>query len=132
MILIDTHVLLWWKTEDRRLSSSAKRALARARRVQVSPLTFWELAVLVRRRRINLKPGLFEWIRSVLGDERIDVAPLTATAAASAGMIGRSFGGDIADRLLYATARELEIPLVTKDEAIREFARSSGDVQTIW
>ena len=132
MILIDTHALLWWKTGDRRLSSSAKKAILQARRVWVSPLTFWELAVLTQRSRIKLKTGLFEWIRTVLSDEQLEVAALTPTAAASAGMIGSSFRGDIADRFLYATARELDVPFVTKDDAIRDYARASGDVRTIW
>jgi len=132
MLLIDTHVLLWWQASDRRLSAAARKAIARARRVLVSPISFWELAVLVQRRRIELDPGLFEWIEGVLLDERVDVAPLTPTAAASAGVIGSSFGGDIADRLLFATARELDLPLVTKDEGIRAYARASGDVRTIW
>lgn len=132
MILIDTHVLLWWQTADRRLSAAARKAIARARRVHVSPLSFWELAVLVQRRRISLDPSLFEWIREVLLEERVDVAPLTPTAAASAGLLKSSFGGDIADRLLYATARERDLTFVTKDEAIRSFARAFGDVRTIW
>ena len=57
---------------------------------------------------------------------------MTPTAAAAAGLLGDTFEGDFADRFLYATARELAVPLVTKDEAIRTFARSSGDVRTIW
>ena len=132
MILIDTHVLLWWQTGDRRLSSAARKAIGRARRVLVSPLSFWELAVLVERQKIRLDTSLFEWIRAVLHDERLDVAPLTATAAAAAGMIGPAFKGDIADRMLYTTARELDLSFITKDEGIRAYARSSGDVRTIW
>ena len=35
-------------------------------------------------------------------------------------------------RLLYATARDLRVPLVTKDEALRGFAQSTGDITVIW
>ncbi len=132
MVLIDTHVILWWQSGDRHLSATARRAIARAARVLVSPISCWEIATLVRLRRIELRPGVFDWIREILVDERVDMAPLTPTAAASAGLLGSAFTGDIADRLLYATARELAIPLVTKDQEIRSFARTAGDVRTIW
>src|SRR5919106_3161168 len=116
MVLVDTHVLLWWKTEDRRLSAPAKRAIRTATRVLVSPISCWEVAVLVRNGRIRLQPGLFQWIRAVFDDERVEPADLTPSSAAAAGML--SFGGDVADRFLYATAREWSVPLVTKDRVI--------------
>lgn len=132
MILVDTHTLLWWKTGDRRLSSAARKAISQARRVHVSPLSFWEIAVLVQRHRIKLTASLFEWIRTVVNDEQVEIAALSPTAAASAGLLGSSFRGDLADRFLYATARELGVPFVTKDDAIRDYARVSRDVRTIW
>ena len=58
---------------------------------------------------------------------------LTPQAAVTAALLGQQgFHGDRADRFLYATARELVIPLVTKDTAIQEFARASGTVSAVW
>jgi PIN domain nuclease of toxin-antitoxin system len=45
--------------------------------------------------------------------------------------LGGDFPGDPADRLIYATARSLRVPLVTKDERVRRFARG-GDVRVVW
>ena len=132
MILLDTHALLWWITADPRLSKRAAREIAHARGVLVSPISLWEVATLVRKQRIRLDRDLFRWIVDVIARNDVTEAPLTATAAAAAGLLGESFGGDVADRLLYATARELAVPIVTKDEGIRAFARASGDVRTIW
>ncbi len=130
MVLVDTHALLWWQTEDRRLSAPAKRAINTATRVLVSPISCWEIALLVRYGRIRLEPKLFQWISAVFEDEHVELAHLTPSTTAAAGML--SFGGDVADRLLYATAREWSVPIVTKDRAIRAFAAASGDVRTIW
>ncbi len=132
MVLLDTHVLIWWQARSKRLSARAAKEIAKADTVLVSPITCWELAVLVRRQRVGLDRDLFRWIGDVFGEENVDVAPMTPSAAASAGLLGPAFGGDFADGLLYATARELAVPLITKDDAIRAYARTTGDVRTIW
>lgn len=98
----------------------------------ISPVSCWELAILARKRRVQLDRNLFEWIDDALALDQIALAPITPSAAASAGLLSESFRGDFADRFIYATARELAIPLVTRDGGIRSFARSTGDVRTIW
>ena len=60
------------------------------------------------------------------------MAPLTIEAAAWAGVLPATFPGDPIDRLLYATARDLRVPLVTKDDRLRSFARAAGDIEVIW
>lgn len=132
MLLLDTHVLLWWAAKPARLSSRATREIARAKRILVSPISFWEITTLVRRGVIELDRPLFDWIGAILDQDRIAPAPLTATSAASAGMLGADFPADPVDRLLYSTARELAVPLVTKDARIREFALDSRDVRVLW
>ena len=132
-VLVDTHVLLWWKAGGERLSTQAARELARADAVLVSPIVFWEVATLLVKGRIELDRELFEWIADVLGGEGVELAPLSAQAAADAGLLGnRGLAGDPADRLLYATARELSVPFVSKDATIRDFAREAKDVRVIW
>jgi len=132
MVLLDTHAILWWFGRSRFLSARAARAIGQASRVLVSPVSFWEVAILVRKKKLVLDRGVFEWVADFVAGERIDIAPLTPSAAAGAGMLGDAFTGDPADRFLYATARELAVPLITRDRAIRSFARASRDVRTIW
>ena len=89
--------------------------------------------MLVRDKRIELDRPLGHWIIRVMEDSRSVLATLSPVAAAWAGQIqAGSFPGDPADRLIYATARDLRIPLVTKDDRLRGYANRSGDVDVVW
>ncbi len=114
------------------LSARATREIARANRVLVSPVSCWEMATLERRGSIRFDRPVQEWIARLLEQERIATAELTVTASASAGMLGDDFPADPADRLLYATARELVVPFVTKDSRIRDFASDARDLKVVW
>ena len=132
MILLDTHVILWWRNGGRRLSTAARQEIDRARHILVSPVSCWEIALLQRRDRLRLDRPLFDWIVDVYAEDRVEQAALTPQAAAAAGLLGNAFPGDPADRLLYSTARELAVPLVTKDGRIRDYATKTREVKTIW
>jgi len=133
VILLDTHVVLWWQAGGGRLSARAAREIARADVLLVSPITCWEIATLVTKKRIALDREVHTWVRDLLGGDRVQAAPLTPQAATSAGVLQDSgFPGDPADRFLCATAREQLVPLVTKDDRIRTFARETGELRTIW
>lgn len=71
-------------------------------------------------------------MRDVLRSDRVALAALTPEAATWAGTLDDTFPGDPIDRLLYATARDFRIPLVSKDERLRAFAARMGDVQITW
>ncbi len=129
-VLLDTHVLLWWKAGGSRLSKGATHELARADTVLLSPVSFWEVSTLVERNRIALDRPLFVWIRDLQEDERVEIAPVSAQAAAEAGLLsGLGFDGDPADQMLYATATEFVVPLVSRDSRIRDFAWATKDVR---
>lgn len=133
MILLDTHALLWWQAGGRRLSQRASREIARAEAVLVSPISCWEITMLAEKRRIALDRPIYTWVRDLFGQEHIELASLSPQAAVGAGLLpSAGFRGDPADALLYATARELVVPLVTKDTNMRSFARATKDVRTIW
>jgi PIN domain nuclease of toxin-antitoxin system len=131
-ILLDTHALLWWRAGGERLSRAAARAIDVARAIYVSPLSCWEVATLHRQGRIALDREPETWVQDLLHEDRIAVATLSPEAAAWAGGLGESFAGDPVDRLLYATARDLRVPLVSKDDRLRDFAARAGDVRVIW
>lgn len=129
MILLDTHVWLWWHAEPSRLSRPARRAIDEAETIGVSAISAWEVAMLVRRRRISLDRDVASWVRQALAPARIVAHPLTPEVAVAAGSLeGERFRGDPADRFIYATARAQRTPLVTRDEAIRGFDSRN----TIW
>jgi PIN domain nuclease of toxin-antitoxin system len=131
--LLDTHVLLWWLSDGSRLSVEASRAIETADRLLVSPISCWEIAMLARSGRIVLDRPVATWISRVFEDRRNGVAQLTPEAAGWAGSLGDSnFPGDPADRLIYSTAREYRVPLVSKDARLRDYAAVAGDVDVVW
>jgi len=131
-VLIDTHVLLWWRAGGDRLTTEARTRLEGAQSVFVSPITFWEVATLLRQGRIALDRPLADWVVDLLAEPQVEVAHLSPGAAATAGVLPATFPGDPADRLIYATAVELGTPLLSKDERVRSFAESARSVAVIW
>jgi PIN domain nuclease of toxin-antitoxin system len=130
--LLDTHALLWWIGDASRLSRSARRTIENAQPALISPISFWEVSTLLRLGRIGLDRELFEWVRDVL-HERVELAELSAVAAAEAGTWSAGeFPGDPADRLIYGTAKDLRVPLVSKDERLHDYAAERRDVEVVW
>jgi PIN domain nuclease of toxin-antitoxin system len=131
-LLLDTHVVLWWHAGGTRLSPAAARAIRTAEEILISPLTCWEIATLARLGRIELDRDAVAWARALVSLERVTAANLSPEASAVAGSLGDSFPGDPIDRLLYATAIDHRVPLISKDERLRVFAQAARDVEVIW
>ncbi len=132
-MLVDTHGILWWQAGGERLSATSRRAIAAAGVILVSPISCWEIAWLAEKGRITLDRDPSVWVQDFLGTERVAVAELTPTAAVAAARLATSgFPGDPADAYLYATARERDVPFLTKDERIRGWARQQRDLRTVW
>ena len=132
MILLDTHVLLWWRADPRRLSRVAAREINRADAVLVSPIACWEVATLEAKGRIQLDRPVAAWVRDLYAEDGIRVAALTPGAAVCAAQLGNGFPGDPADRLLYATAADLRTAFVTKDERLRDWGTDRSEVKLVW
>ena len=124
--LLDAHGLVWWLTDDPRLSRRAHAFVSDpASRIMVSAATVWEIAIKVAQGRLTL-PSEPARLREVLVAERM--IPLViefehVIAAAALPPIHR----DPFDRLLVAQAQSLGIPVITADPAIVRYG-----VQTIW
>ena len=132
-MLLDTHALLWWQADSGRLSAHAARAIARADTVLVSPISWWEIGILLEKGRIALDRDLQRWVHDLLVLDSVTPAHLTAEAAAAAALLQRAgFHGDPADQLLYATSAAHAASFVIKDETIHAFARNRRDVNAIW
>lgn len=130
-VLVDTHALLWWQSGAERLSSVGRRAIESASRVLVSPISCWEVAMLVSKGRVELDRPVATWVNDLLGEQGpARPAALTPSIAVVAGTL-EDFHGDPADRLILATARVGSFALVTKDRRLRQ-AAPSAEVEVIW
>ena len=120
-VLLDTHVIHWWSAEPQRVSAPARKALDEADELAVASISWFELAWLARHERIVVNIPIRSWLQGLADQLRtISATPAIADTAVS---LPSSFPGDPADRLIYATAIEHDLPLVTKDRAIRSHAR---------
>lgn len=120
-ILLDTHVVHWWSAEPQRVSKPARKALEEADELVVAAISWYELAWLARHERIVVNVPIRSWLQGLAAQLRtIGVTPAIADTAVA---LPSSFPGDPADRLIYATAIEHGLGLVTKDRAIRDHAR---------
>lgn len=134
MLLLDTHAAIWLvgRAPMTPESLAAIRAATAHNRVLISPVSAWEIGLLARTRRQDLefRPSPLEWFARLLEVPGIRLTPLTPEAAIGSSCLPGEFHRDPADRMLIATARMLNLPIVTRDTEILAYA-ARGHVQAI-
>lgn len=133
MIVLDTHVLLWWANDSNQLSPNARAAidgeLADENGILlISAITAWEIAMLVKAERLTLTMGVDDWLATVSEIDAVHFMPLDIAVAIEATRLPGVFHKDPADRMIVALARHQSAALVTADSKIRGYAH----VKTIW
>jgi PIN domain nuclease of toxin-antitoxin system len=119
VILLDTHVALWFTTDNTLLGRRSRRAADRALEngeLVVSAVSFWEIALLVAKRRLRLIDSAADIRKLVLG-AGIAEFPLTGEVAILAAEL-EALHGDPADRFIAATAITHGATLLTADERL--------------
>lgn len=131
MILLDTHVWVWWVGEPERLSARARKAIDEARvtdRVAVSSISVWEVALLVSKGRLQLTLDVDDWIARSEALPFLRFIPVDNHIARRSVSLPPPLHDDPADRIITATAMILDVQLVTKDQRMREYE----PVETVW
>ena len=126
MLVLDTHVAVWWAGEPQRLGRTARARLAAVKRLGIPAIVFWEVALLVRKRKLDLGMPVSAWTQAIQTVPRVEALPLTAEIAVQADEL--EMHQDPADRFIVATALRYGAPLVSKDGLMR----SLRCVETIW
>lgn len=123
MILLDTHIWIWWVHEDERLPKKLVDFIESQMEegLGISVISCWEVAKLVERRRVDLPKPVAEWIRDALAYPGIRLVDLTPEIAIEATRLPQPFHRDPADQFLVATARILEARLITLDGLILNY-----------
>jgi PIN domain nuclease of toxin-antitoxin system len=133
MILLDTHVLIWAMEDRRNLGIAAADIIDEATfsdGAYVSAITCWEISMLVDKDRLGLRQGTRAWMEEVLAKPGLFLAPVESEIAIDAGQLPENPHGDPADRIIMATARALDCPLLTADQAILDYA-AAGHLEAI-
>lgn len=123
MILLDTHIWVWWVHQDERLSARLKAFIERHEQFDlgVSAISCWEVAKLVERGRLRLPLPTSDWLHAALGYPGVRLLELSPDIAAEACSLPGEFHADPADQIIVATARHHRVGLVTLDERIRRY-----------
>lgn len=117
-LLLDTHIWLWSLLAPNRLGKRAARALESAdNELWLSPVSVWELSVLVERGRVKLKLPTRRWVDEAFRAAPINEAALNREVALMSRELVLSHQ-DPADRFIAATAAVHELTLVTADDAL--------------
>jgi PIN domain nuclease of toxin-antitoxin system len=122
-LLLDTHIWLWSVLEPSRLTRRVEKALRDpANELWLSPVSVGELIVLLRKGRLKLPHDVSSWVAKTIEELQINEAPLTVEVALAISSLDFRHG-DPADHFLAATARVLDLTLVTADERLLDLPR---------
>jgi PIN domain nuclease of toxin-antitoxin system len=121
-LLLDTHVFLWWKVDDRRLNRLARTAVADADIVFVSAASAWEAAIKVGLGKLDLAADFAAGV-SESGFEKL----LLGFEHAAETQRLPHHHRDPFDRMLIAQARIERLTMVTHDRRFRPY-----DVELLW
>ena len=132
-VLLDTCAAIWLASGG--LSPATIDLLVHAGEAEgvfVSPVSAWEIGMLAasRRSKAEFLPDPVSWFARLMSQPMVREAPLTMEAAIGASLLPQPLNNDPADRLLIATARERNLPIVTRDRKILDYA-ALGHVQAV-
>jgi PIN domain nuclease of toxin-antitoxin system len=131
VIVLDTHTTIWWTADPKQLSKRATAAIAKADRIGLPAIIFWEVSILVRKGRLDLtidsRPmAVRAWADALCAMPLVEPIPISVELALLADSL--AMHPDPADRFIVAAAVRAGCPLVTRDKLIRPL----GLVETIW
>lgn len=123
MIVLDTHIWIWWVHADSRLPpamDSRIRSTPASQRF-VSIISGWEVAKLVEHNRLTLPVAVSAWLDRASRPSIAQLVPLSLPVIVDATSLPAGFHRDPADQIIVATARMLGALLLTVDEKILRY-----------
>lgn len=131
MIAVDTHIVVWDAIGPDKLTPSAKRALTRADRtdgILVSEITLWEIALLMKKKRLVVDTDCPTFIDLILQSRNYVLQNLTTAIASASANIDLGKNKDPADHIIVATALVKGLSLLTADRQMQ----TCPAIKTIW
>ncbi len=129
MMLLDTHVLLWWALDPEQLSHAARSATEEMERTGgfASAISIWELGIKVKRGKLVLPLSVEELARRIERGGAVELLPVDTNVWLRSLSLAWEHP-DPADRVIVATALMRGLPLLTKDATIHQFA----EMNCVW
>ena len=131
MIVLDTHVWVWFISNPEFLSKAAKKAInvsIEQKAMFISSISAWEVALLVAKNRLKLTIDVTDWITKSERLPFLQFIPVDNSMAVKSVNLPQPIHKDPADRLIIATAISMAAPVVTKDEKLLDYPH----VKTLW
>ena len=126
-LLLDTHALLWWWTDDAQLSKRAKKLILDANnKIYVSAASAWEIAIKQRIGKLDGLQYATEQFASLVAADGFEHLPMRYEHAQRAGAFEAAHR-DPFDRMLAAQSEIESMPLVSRDPLMKTFT-----CKTIW
>jgi len=126
MIVLDTHIWLWWLTlDDKSLKRSRRDAIAGAKSIGGSAISCFEVAWLVHRGRVEVPVALDAWFEAALDGSGVNLLPITPRVAQLAVELPEHHR-DPYDRLIIATAIVNDAQLISADGHFPAYEEVAG------
>src|SRR5579863_457487 len=120
-LLLDTHALLWWATNDTSLPEPSRRRIAEARsEVLVSAISAWEIAIKTRLGRLPSALPLMDDFEGFLRRQDFEALPITVDHGLRAGLLP-GHHKDPFDRMLIAQAQAESLLVISNDEVFEHY-----------
>lgn len=130
MILLDTHIWIWWVNGSAELNKNQTKWLKENEEhgLGVSIISCWEVAKLVEYKRLLLLCSIAEWFDQALRYPGIVLLGLTPRIVIESTELPGDFHKDPADQMIVATARVTDCPLLTNDHKILAYPHVVTDI----
>lgn len=122
MVLLDTHIWVWWLGGTDDLTNRERDELdylASRHQLALSAISLWEVQIRVAKGAIQITMSFDQWIREAARPDLVTVIPIDTNVAIALQDIPVTFQGDPADRLIVASAISRKYELATHDKVLR-------------
>lgn len=134
-LLLDTHIWIWYlegasQQLSRPVSSLIERS-GKASRLLVSDISYWEVAVKAAKGKLTLSVDAGVWLSRASAAPGIRFLPIDRDVLLLSTRLAGTARNDPADRMLIATAQLNNVPLVTADKLVIDYAKSNPGTPVI-
>jgi PIN domain nuclease of toxin-antitoxin system len=132
-LLLDTCAAIWLAGEQpvsRQSADAIQQARAAHTPIYVSPITAWEVGLLVSLGRMNMQMSPERWFARLMEAPGLSLAEMPPTILIASSFLPGKIHGDPADRIIAATSREFGYRLVTRDRPLLDYAEQ-GHIQAL-